>query len=235
MSTIMPRRFISRTTCLPKSVSPLCSGCLRGGVGPRRVPGVGEGHVAHPQVEIDAQHRQVGVDRLPAFEAHQDRDPSPLLRRLNLLRRRRHLQHIRVARHFPPHRVDLLQRPANGFGGRIAARVGPQREKQAGDATLAHARNIHLPEIVALGEPVGFVHHHLGGVVVQVQHNGLIQHAPDAPRVHVHLGRGAQPRQQQRKESMHRACHCTMPPAAGEKASRPACCSLAGAAACSWP
>ena len=74
MSTIIPRRFISRTTSLPNAVRPLCAGLSVDGVGPVVVLEMRQRHVAHAERRVDAQQPQVVVDHVAALHPHQRGD-----------------------------------------------------------------------------------------------------------------------------------------------------------------
>ena len=76
MSTIMPMRFISRTTCRPKSVMPswCCDrSCRQVAAGIAELVGVrpGQRHVAHAQAVVVAQHADIAFYGMAALDAHQ--------------------------------------------------------------------------------------------------------------------------------------------------------------------
>ena len=75
-STIMPRRFISRTTSRPNALRPPTAGDVGGRVGPRRVVVVGQRQVAHPEHVQHPQGAERAADRVAALGPEQRRDPA---------------------------------------------------------------------------------------------------------------------------------------------------------------
>ena len=203
MSTIIPSRFISRTTCLPKSVSPLCSGGWPELSAHGVLLGVRQRHVAGAQCKKGAQDGQVGIDRLPAFHAHQHGDVPALACGQNFVGGGCQFQVRGMARGLAPHGVDLIERPPDGLGGRVAVGIGPDRQEQAGDVTGAHARDVDLPEVVLLRQIVALVEDHLGGVVVQVDDHRPLEQAGDTRGIDLGLAECGERDRQQKSELEH--------------------------------
>jgi hypothetical protein len=110
-----------------------------------------------------------------------------------------------MARHLAMDGVDLLEGPADGFGGSVAVGIGPDREEDAADMAGAHAGDIDLPEVMLLGEVVPLVENHLGGVVMQVDNHGALEQARDACRIGARLGQGSEGHRHQEDELEHDA------------------------------
>ena len=87
-----------------------------GGVGPRHVVAVGQGHVPGAERVHHAQRPERVVDRVAPFHAQQRGDPAGLDDALDVGGGARHLERIGVARDHAVHQVDLLEhRPDRGL------------------------------------------------------------------------------------------------------------------------
>ena len=118
-STIMPSRFISRTTSTPNRLSPPDDGVVGRGVGPGGVVVVGERQVADAELVEHPQRAQRAADRVAALGAEQRGDPAVAPGGLHLVGRGRERQPVGVPLDEAVGAVDLLQ---GGGDGRVARR-----------------------------------------------------------------------------------------------------------------
>jgi hypothetical protein len=87
----------------------------------------------------------------------------------DILRRLREHEIARMARDMPPHRLDLLQRPANRFRTRHGA-GNPDGEENRAHTAFAHPRNIDRAVRMRHAEIEIVVEQALGCVRVRIDH-----------------------------------------------------------------
>ena len=124
-------------------------------------------------------------------------------RRQDLVGRRGQRQVGRMTSDFPAHRVDLVQRAADGFRSACSGRNRSRSRETRRKRDRPHARNIHLAVIVLFAEVVAFIDDHLGRVVVQVDHYGALQQAIDARGIDPRLGGCRKSQKQKQSKPVH--------------------------------
>ena len=175
MSTIIPRRFISRTTSRPKSVRPPCtpgdgSEQSARGIGPVGVLGVGQGHVAHALSVEFAQQREAVLDRIATLDAHQHREAALLDRAAHVAGAGRQHRALRMRRDLRLDRRDHVEgaprRPAAlGRGLADVVRGDVDREEGRIEAAAARAIEVEVGAVVAVvapGQRAGISRDHVG-------------------------------------------------------------------------
>ena len=135
-STIMPSRFISRTTSRPKALRPPTAGHVGRRVRPRRVVVVGQRQVAHPEHVQHPQGAEGAADRVAALGPEQRRDAAGLPRPLDLVGGARERQPVGIRRDHAVHAVDLLERGRDGGVALQRARHEDRPELPAHPALL---------------------------------------------------------------------------------------------------
>ena len=156
MSTITPRRFSSRTTSLPKSVSPLCAGLSVDESAQSLFLKWRQREIADAEPGVVAQRAQVVVDHVAAFHAHQGRDLLVGCGPPDIRRGGREDEIVRVRSHRFVHAVDQLQRALHGRRTRHIAR-DPDGEEQGVEPALAHPRDVDVAVRMALADVEGLV------------------------------------------------------------------------------
>ena len=191
MSTIMPSRFISRTTSLPKAGEAVVMldallGHVAGGIRPVVGVGVRQRHVADAQGVIVAQQAQAVLDRVAALNAHQRRDLAAAVRLLDILDAGGEHEIVGIfVDDVVLHRVDHLQSPVGGVVPLDVPRGHINGEELRGDAAFLQPNDVRMPGAGARAD-VQTVHGPAGDVVVRVdEHRGAV----DAH--HLGIGDGA--------------------------------------------
>src|SRR5262249_42455676 len=100
-------------------------GGMAGGIGPGGGGGVGEGDVADAEGVVGAEHGEVGIDGVAAFEAHEHGDAAAFAGIDEVGGGGGHDEGFGVAGDFAVDGVDLLEGAADGFGGGEAVGIGP--------------------------------------------------------------------------------------------------------------
>ena len=194
MSTIMPRRFISRTTSLPNGVRP---SCLRNAgvvdialrVGPVVGVEVGEGHVADAEGVVVAEEAQRVLDGVTAFDAHESGDLVIFMCGDDFVRRRGEDEVVGVVGNDVG--ADCVDHLKGAVGGVIALYVlGIDVDgKEFGAKEALHAGKIGLATLVGCGDIVagdGFG----GDVIVGIDEDGFASDLVDFSVGYLVLGEG---------------------------------------------
>ena len=194
-STRTPRRFISRTASLPKSVRPSHTG------GSRRsqdVVAAGPGELQHPQSQSVGlvQQSQVALDGLAALKAHQHRGAARLVGAHDVLRAPRQQERFGVgvddradAPHLLPRRFReagvLVQGPLPVLDVRKDAGVHGRQGHLAGQAGKVHGEQVLLVAVVVVPDEHG------RGAVEVLRRRGVAHRRGASPRrAALHEGEG---------------------------------------------
>ena len=165
---------------------------------------VSESEVAGAEGKQRPQDGQVRVDHVPALDAHQDGDASPLLGGHDRVGRRGGRKVSGQPPGFPAYRVDLDERAPHRLRRRQAFRVAPDGEEDPTGVPAAQARDIHLAVVMLLAEVVVLIHHHLRGVAVQVDNHDPLEQPLDPAGLDLGLSGGRGREQQENPDSL---CH----------------------------
>src|SRR5205823_9109650 len=140
-----------------------------GGIRPLVVAAVRQGHVAHAEAGKFAQRVEVGVDHVPAFDAHQSGDLALFVSGADFGGGGGQGEFFRVSAHLLANCLNLRDCAVHGFGSRDFA-GNPDRKENRVQAAFAHAWKINAAVVVSFSNVKLSIEEALGCVVVGI-HN----------------------------------------------------------------
>src|SRR6267143_1901061 len=129
------------------------------------------GHVANAQRGVTAQHAEIAVDHMAAFDTHERSDLALFASIADFGSGRREHDFSRMLANLLAHRVDLNKGAIYGLGpGNFAGH--PDGEENSAEVAFAHAGNVDAPASTALAKIELAVKKALRRVVVRVHDDG---------------------------------------------------------------